>query len=435
MKIRVAILDQDQNYQNRILVALRERFSRKLQVFPCNNKEDILGVIEEHEIKVFAINKTIDFDITQVPEECAVIYLSEVKVSGDINGTSAVCKYQKVANIANALYEIGNNHDKVIEARKAEEKKAEEERLEAERKAEEERLKEEKKAEEERVRLEEEKLKAEKKAEEERLEAERKEAEEEKLRQEEEKKAEEERLAQRRKNPEIYAFVSAGSRDGSTTASIACAMNNSDSNLNILYLDLKQFSSMRRFFCAADTEDTEVKFSDVLNKASNDELEVEELEKCIVTDVNLGMDFINNTDCAFEIVMLGDKGFEKLFKTIGEMVRYDIVIINLESAISQMNFAVLNAAKKVIFVGNGVADSNNNIERNVNVIRKYDSVNETDNISKVNILYNKFANRNCTTLSLNGINVVGTINIIKEKTEMKVIETMSKMVIFRQIIE
>lgn len=28
MQIRVAILDQDQNYQNRVLVALREKFSK-----------------------------------------------------------------------------------------------------------------------------------------------------------------------------------------------------------------------------------------------------------------------------------------------------------------------------------------------------------------------------------------------------------------------
>ena len=41
MQIRVAILDQDQNYQNRVLVALREKFSKKLQVFPCNSTEDV----------------------------------------------------------------------------------------------------------------------------------------------------------------------------------------------------------------------------------------------------------------------------------------------------------------------------------------------------------------------------------------------------------
>lgn len=431
MKIRVAILDQDQNYQNRVLVALRERFARKLQVFPCNNKADILNEIETHEIKVFAINKMIDYNISQIPEECAVVYLSEVKVSGDIDGTPAICKYQKVSDIASQLFEIGNNHDQVLQEKKEAERKAEEERLEAERKAEEERLEAERKAEEEKKRLEEERLEAEKKAEEERLEAEKKAAEEEQKRLEEEKKAEEERLAKKRSNPDVYAFVSSQSREGSTSASIAFALSHAIKG-NVLYIDLKQFSSMRRFF---NINDTQMTFSELLTKAANGDVTGEDVEKCISTDVALGVDFINNTDCAFEIVMMGEAGFANLIKAIGEMVRYDAVIINLESAISQLNFSVINAAEKVIFVGSGLQDSNSNLERTVGLIRKYDEVNETENINKVNILYNKFVNRNCNVLNIDNVKVLGTLGIIKEKTEMRVIETMSKNTVFNEIIE
>ena len=421
MQIRVAILDQDQNYQNRVLVALREKFSKKLQVFPCNSTEDVLSVIEAHEVKVFAINKMINYDISQIPEECAIVYLSELKSVKEEDGTPIVCKYQKVKNIAGELYNIGKNYDKLLAEKKEAERKAEEERLEAERKAEEERLEAERKAEEER-----------RKAEEERLEAERKAAEEEQKRLEEERKAEEERIREKRRTPDVYAFISAGNSEGSTTTGISLAIANADDNTNILYLDFKQFSTMRRFF---DVSRTDVPFSDILTKAANGELTKEDLEKAIITDMKFGFDFINNEDCAFELVMYLENGFKKLYETIGELENYDIIIVNLESAISKINFSVLDVAKKVIFVGSGLPDSNKNIERNIEIIKKYDEVNDCSYIEKTNILYNRFVNRNCSVLHLSGVNVIGEINVIKEKTEQRVLDTMSKMAIFGQIVE
>ena len=414
MQIRVAILDQDQNYQNRVLVALREKFSKKLQVFPCNSTEDVLSVIEAHEVKVFAINKMINYDISQIPEECAIVYLSELKSVKEEDGTPVVCKYQKVKNIASELYNIGKNYDKLLAEKKEAERKAEAERLEAERKAEEERLE------------------AERKAEEERLEAERKAAEEEQKRLEEERKAEEERIREKRRTPDVYAFISAGNSEGSTTTGISLAIANADDNTNILYLDFKQFSTMRRFF---DVSRTDVPFSDILTKAANGELTKEDLEKAIITDMKFGFDFINNEDCAFELVMYLENGFKKLYETIGELENYDIIIVNLESAISKINFSVLDVAKKVIFVGSGLPDSNKNIERNIEIIKKYDEVNDCSYIEKTNILYNRFVNRNCSVLHLSGVNVIGEINVIKEKTEQRVLDTMSKMAIFGQIVE
>lgn len=450
MKIRVAILDQDQNYQNRVLVALREKCYNKLEVFPCNGSNDILNVINTYNINVIAINSTINCDVSEIPENCAVIYLTETKSEAGTEDIPTMCKYQKVSDICRTLYDLGNEYPKILEAKKEAERKAEEERLEAERRAEEERkrleaerleaerkaeaerLEAERRAEEERKRLEAERLEAERKAEEERLEAERKAAEEERERLEAERKAEEEKIIARRSYPDIYSFISASGRDGSTSASIAFGRGDFGENYNILYLDFKQFSTMRRFF---NVKDRQVSFSEILEKAAKNELTVEDLENAIITDENNGVDFINNTDCAFELVMLGEKGFETLFNKIGEMVKYDIIIINLESAISKLNFSVINSSRKVIFVGSGLQDSNQNIERTVNVIRRYDEINDTHNVNKINILYNKFVNRSCSVLKLENVNVLGNLGVIKEKTEMRVIERMSKMAVLRQIVE
>ena len=76
MKINVAILEQDQNYQNRLIVALREKFPENIEVFQCN-AQNVASVIEAHEVKVLAIGQTVSADLSEVPERCAIVALTE----------------------------------------------------------------------------------------------------------------------------------------------------------------------------------------------------------------------------------------------------------------------------------------------------------------------------------------------------------------------
>ena len=432
MKIRVAILEKDQNYQNRLLVALRERYFDKIEVFPCNTPADVLGVIETHEIKVFAVNQMIDIDLSAIPEECAVVCLTEFRTDEVIKGHINVCKYQKVSDICRQLIQIGKDYDKLLEKKREEEFKALQEKRERERREEEERLRREKEEEEERQRLEQERLERERKEEEERIAAAKAREEEERQRIEEERRAEEEKIKARRSTPEIYVFISAESGDGSSTISTASVLSNMVKGYNILYLDFKQFSNMQRFF---DIEGLEIGFSEVLYKAEKGELTTEELEKSIIRDDRSGRNYINNIDCTFELAMLGPEGFLNIYKDIGELVKYDIIVINMDSILSQMNYSVFRDAKKIIFVGSGLSDSNNHIIKTVDAIRKYDAIYSTDVVKKVNILYNKYVNKNCTTLNLDDVEVIGGIPVIKEKTETRIMESIMKMSVLRQIIE
>lgn len=432
MKIRVAILEKDQNYQNRLLVALRERYFDKIEVFPCNSPADVLGVIETHEIKVFAVNEMIELDLSAIPQECAVVILTEFKTDETVKGYTSICKYQRVSELCRQLIQIGKDYDKMLEKKREEEFRALEEQRERERKEEEERLRREREEEEERQRLEQERIERERREEEERIAAAKAREEEERQRIEEERRAEEERIKARRSVPDIYVFISADSRDGSSTISTSCAINNMVKGYNILYLDFKQFSKMQRFF---EIEDLEIGFGDVLAKAEKGELTAKDLEKSIVRDDRTGLNYINNIDCGFELAMLGSEGFSNLYKTIGELVKYDIVVINMDSIVSQMNYSVFRDAKKIVFVGSGLADSNNHIVKTVDAIRKYDLIYSTDVIKKVKILYNKYVNKNCTTLNLGDVEVIGGIPVVKEKTDNKVMESITKMSVLSHIIE
>ena len=403
MKIKVAILEQDQNYQNRLLVALREKFSDKLEIFPCNTKEDIAGEVEAHQIKVFAVNQMIDADLKVIPEECATIILTEMRTADKIKDCDTVCKYQKVHDIGMQLYKIGKNHDRLLAIKKEKERRELKERLERERKEEEE----------------------------ERLAAQRAREEEERKRQEEERRAREEKIRARRANPALYVFLPVESGEGSSLASIACTISNLSKDYNILYIDFTQYSKMGRFFLQNATGN---EYAEILTKAYRDELTAEDVLKGISIDVRTGIEYINNNNCMYEIGILGAEGFDNFMKAIGSTEKYDIVIMNMESMLSPMTYAALKRASKFTFVGSGLADSNNQLKKKVDAIRKFDEANHTHKINHVNILYNKF-DRKCTELNLEKVKVAGVIPVIKEKTDTRMLDAMVKQPVFKEIID
>ena len=431
MKIKVAILEQDQNYQNRLLVALRERFSDKLEVIPCNSKEDMAGIVKNQQIKVFAVNQMVGADLSVIPEECAVVILTEMRTDEKQTDYYIVCKYQRVHDIGRQLYKIGKNHDRLLAIRKEKERRELEERLERERKEEEERLRREKELEEERQRLEAERLERERKEEEERLAAQRAREEEERKRKEAEQKAREEKLRARRRNPALYVFMSALPGEGSSLMSIACTMTNLSKDYNILYVDFAQYSKMGRFFLQTATGN---EYADILRKAYREELVAEDLNKGISMDVRTGIEYINNNNCMYEISILGEKGFDNLMNAIGNMEKYDIIIMNLDSMLSPISYAALRHANQFFFISSGQPESNNMLKRKIDAIRKFDEVNHTGKINHVSILYNRF-DRKGTQLELEKVKVAGVIPVIKEKSDTKMLDAMTKQQVLKEIIE
>ncbi len=430
MKCKVVILDQDQNYQNRLLVALREKFADVMDVIPCHNQAEILKMIETNEPDLFVINERIDFDLTEIPEECAVACFTEFRMISKVKDKPTICKYQKVKDISVQFMEIATDYQEVIKVKREEEQKAEEERLERERLAEEERLEQERLAEEERLeqeRLAEEERKL--KEEQEKEEEERK-KEEERIRLEEEQKAEEERIAQKRSNPEMIVFLSAQEGNGSATAAAACAQNAATRGLNILCMNIRPMANINDIF---DNANENGALSELVTLANSGELTIEHLEKAISTD-DLGVDYIAFGREAVIMTDLEKTGFLQLLIKIGETVKYDAVIFNIEYSLNSVTIEALKAAGKIIVVGNGFAESNTRIESYIDAVKKYDELMDTSVAENISILYNKFINRKCTMLSITGISVIGGVNNLNGHNRKAVSINMAKMMVFQQLI-
>ncbi len=95
MKIRVAILEKDINYLNRIVSVFGTRYADKFELYSFTDKDVALSVLEESKIDVLVADDTFDIDVETLPKRCGFAYFVE---SADIsmeNDQLAICKFQK----------------------------------------------------------------------------------------------------------------------------------------------------------------------------------------------------------------------------------------------------------------------------------------------------------------------------------------------------
>lgn len=99
MKIKLAILESDQSYLNRIVTAFSTRYDDKLQIYSFTNPETAFGVLDSEKIDVLIANDSFDIDVTLLPKRCAFAYFVDSKDIEIHNDQRAICKFQKAEMI------------------------------------------------------------------------------------------------------------------------------------------------------------------------------------------------------------------------------------------------------------------------------------------------------------------------------------------------
>lgn len=95
MRIRLAILEQDAVYLNRLESAFNVKYADKLEIYSFTDRDIALQSLREKKIDVFLANETFDIEETELPSNCGFAYLVETADIETIKNTVAVCKFQK----------------------------------------------------------------------------------------------------------------------------------------------------------------------------------------------------------------------------------------------------------------------------------------------------------------------------------------------------
>lgn len=95
MKIKVAMLDRDIHYLNRIVAVLGTKFADKLEISSFTKPEVAFDEIESRHIDVLIAADCFDIECEKLPKQCGFAYFVENHDIETVKGEQAICKYQK----------------------------------------------------------------------------------------------------------------------------------------------------------------------------------------------------------------------------------------------------------------------------------------------------------------------------------------------------
>lgn len=99
MKIKLAILESDKNYLDRIVSVFSTKYADSLQIYSFTDAEIAVSTLATEKIDVLIAGDIFDIDFSKLPKRCSFAYLVDSADIDTLNERAAICKFQKAEMI------------------------------------------------------------------------------------------------------------------------------------------------------------------------------------------------------------------------------------------------------------------------------------------------------------------------------------------------
>lgn len=106
MRIKLAILEKDSSYLNRIVAVFNAKYADKFELYSFTDLEIAMSYLESAKIDVFVANDVFDIDMNRLPKRCGFAYFVDTPGIDTENGQRAICKFQKAELIYKQILSI-----------------------------------------------------------------------------------------------------------------------------------------------------------------------------------------------------------------------------------------------------------------------------------------------------------------------------------------
>ena len=106
MKIKLAILESDSNYLNRMVVAFNTRYADKLEIYSFTSYDVALEALASSKIDVLVASDYFDVDTKKLPARCGFAYMVDSPDIDNVREQRAICKFQKADLIYKQILSI-----------------------------------------------------------------------------------------------------------------------------------------------------------------------------------------------------------------------------------------------------------------------------------------------------------------------------------------
>lgn len=117
MKIKVALLDKDKTYLDRIAGVFNARYMEELEIYAFTDLDTAVEALQKHRIDVLIADDSFDVDVDTTKVKSEIAYFVESPGIEKIKERPAICKYQKSEMIYKQILNLFS--DKVESIQKA----------------------------------------------------------------------------------------------------------------------------------------------------------------------------------------------------------------------------------------------------------------------------------------------------------------------------
>ena len=110
MKIKLAILESDSLYLQRVVPMFNSKYAEELEIYSFTDVDSAMECLEDKKIDVFLTSDSFKIDFSRVPARCGFAYLVESLDINMIDDRKAVCKFQKGELIYKQILSIYSEH-------------------------------------------------------------------------------------------------------------------------------------------------------------------------------------------------------------------------------------------------------------------------------------------------------------------------------------
>ena len=106
MKLKLAILEKDIIYLNKIVSVFENKYSDSLQMFAFTDETILMKEINKNKIDVFLADEDFEINISELPKRCGFAYLTDNIDKTEVRNSRAIAKFQKVDLIYKEIISI-----------------------------------------------------------------------------------------------------------------------------------------------------------------------------------------------------------------------------------------------------------------------------------------------------------------------------------------
>ena len=106
MRIKLAILEQDQSYLSRIVSVFSTKYSDKFEIYSFTNQEVAMASLDNAKIDVLVADEFFDIPVNSLPKRCGLAYFVDSADIDSVKDQKAICKFQKAELIYKQILSV-----------------------------------------------------------------------------------------------------------------------------------------------------------------------------------------------------------------------------------------------------------------------------------------------------------------------------------------